>query len=54
MSGFDTFRRVWSLVVYGIFSGIVLTYMVTHIRRRRHIGVVQVSILNYCRAADIY
>jgi hypothetical protein len=42
MSGFDTFRRVWSILIFGVYSSVVLIYMVTHVRKRKHIGVVQV------------
>lgn len=40
---FDTFRRVWSLVIYGVFLVVALIYMITNFRRRKHIGVVQVG-----------
>jgi hypothetical protein len=47
MSGFDTFRRVYSLTLYGVYAVGVLIYMVNHIRKRNHIGVVQVRINSY-------
>jgi hypothetical protein len=45
MPGLDAFRRIWSLAIYGVYASLVLIYMVTHVRKRKHIGVVQVRFI---------
>jgi hypothetical protein len=44
MPGFHTFRRAYSLTLYGVYAVAVLIYIINHIRKRNHIGVMQVRI----------
>lgn len=48
MLPFQAFRRLWAALLLIIHWWLVLTYLVTHIRKRKHIAVLQVSERQSC------
>lgn len=44
MTPFDVVRRIWATLLLAIHWSLVLTYMFTHVRRRKHIAVLQVRL----------